>query len=94
MLESLSRTKPGEMLGPNAVLGFQRLLFARPGVLQVVGAATLVEIEPLSHNFMILTGRKTPLGCCWRALKKIAGFLTDFSPAEILLAILLANGAF
>ncbi len=46
------------------VLGVQGLLFSRPGILPVIGAAAAEEIEPLSHNCMIRTGRKTPLGYC------------------------------
>lgn len=39
--------------GGVAVGGFQRLLFARAGVLHVIAVASFVEIEPLFHIVMI-----------------------------------------
>ena len=83
-----------EALGLMTVFGFQRLLFARLSVLQVIHFASAIQVEPLFHVRMIRTGRETPLGCYKGRCSDSTGIRWDCESYDILLAVLLANAAF
>ena len=62
--------------------------------MQVVNLAAAVEIESLLHCLMLEAGRVTPLGCSQRILSNCAQVVADTEIRVILMALLLANGAF